>query len=487
MIRARPDKPGRRSPANRWWVVGGMGLAVFMASLDMSIVNVALPVIRDTLGAPTAAAQWVVLGYLLPLVALALPTGRWLDGVDRRGALVRACAGFAVSSLAAGLAPTIGWLVAARVVQGLFGTALMALIPVLITTSVDPRVRGRAMGLVDTLGMLGLISGPAVGGLLVASAGWPWIFYVNVPVCGALIVLASVQIPRSGRIGPLTRGAAVEAAFLTGAAGAIMIALTLAAGHDPQWLALGLAAVPLVWAWRRLPASVPVRKLLTLPEMRGPLAALTATAAATGLLFYIVPFYLMTLLRTPAPVAGLTMLAFPLAAAMLGPPAGLLADRYGYGRIALLGVLTLICGLLMLTPASQSWDATDVAWRLAVAGAGIGLFNAPNMSAAMSASPTGLLATAGAATSVARQGGFAFGPAVATLMWGLSSYGVSGIGDTFATASVVVAVGAVPLALSLRSGHPGPARPTAPLAVGDALRRRDDHAATDGPLGSESR
>ncbi|GAA3608959.1 MFS transporter [Nonomuraea rosea] len=433
-----------------------MGLAVFMASLDMSIVNVALPAIRDTLAAPTATAQWVVLGYLLPLVALALPVGRWLDHVDHRAALVCACAGFAASSLTAGLASSIGWLIAARVVQGLFGTSLMTLIPVLITTSVEARVRGRAMGFVDTLGMLGLISGPAVGGLLVASAGWPWIFYVNVPACGALIVLALVRLRRTGRIVPPERGAAVEAAFLIGAAGAVMIAFTLATGREPQWLALGLVGVPLIVAWRRLPASVPVRSLLRLPEMRGPLAALAATAAATGLLFYIVPYYLMTVLRTSPPVAGLTMLAFPLAAAALGPPAGLLADRFGYRRIALLGLVALACGLLALMPASQSWQAADVAWRLAVAGSGIGLFNAPNMSAAMSASPSGLLATAGAATSVARQGGFALGPAMATLVWGLSNYGIGGIRGAFAAASVVVAASAVPLARGPRSRRPGP-------------------------------
>jgi MFS family permease len=485
MVQARPDELGRHSHANRWWVVGGMGLAVFTASLDMSIVNVALPAIRDTLGAPTAVTQWVVLGYLLPLVALALPTGRWLDDVDRRGALVWACAGFGASSLLAGLAPAIEWLIAARVVQGLFGTALMALIPALITTSVEARVRGRAMGLVDTLGMLGLISGPALGGLLVASAGWQWIFYVNVPACGALIVLAFVEIPRHGRIGPPDRTGAVEAVFLTGAVGAIMIALTLATSHGPQWLALGLVAVPLIVPWRRLPASVPVRRLFILPEIRGPLAALAASAVATGLLFYLVPFYLMTLLRTPAPVAGLTMLAFPLAAAVLGPLAGLLADRYGDRRIALLGLAALVCGLLMLIPASPAWHATGVAWRLAIAGAGIGLFNAPNMSAAMSASPAGLLATTGATTSVARQGGFAFGPAIATLVWGLSSYGIDGIRGAFAASSVVVAVGAVPLARTVRADRPGPASPTGPLAAGDAFPRRGERAATDGSLGSE--
>nr|WP_063779219.1 MFS transporter [Kibdelosporangium sp. MJ126-NF4]CEL13103.1 Drug resistance transporter EmrB/QacA subfamily [Kibdelosporangium sp. MJ126-NF4] len=459
MIQVRHAHPGRRSPANRWWVVGGMGLAVFMASLDLSIVNLSLPAIRDTLGASTATTQWVVLGYLLPLVALALPTGRWLDGIDHRDALICACAGFGIASLAAGVASSIGWLIAARVVQGLFGTVVMALVPVLITTSVDARVRGRAMGLVDAFGMLGLISGPAVGGLFVATVGWPWIFYINVPACAALIVLAFVQVPRRGRIRGPGRGSAVESVLLTGAVGGVMVAFTLATGPDPQWLAVGLVALPLLLVWHRLPLSEPVRRLLTQRRLRAPLGALTGTAVATGVLLYIVPFYLITLLRTPSPVAGLTMLTFPVAAAVLGPLAGLLADRYGDRRIALVGVIVLISGLLVLVPANRSWQAADVAWRLAIAGAGIGLFNAPNMSAAMSASPVRLLATTGATTSVARQAGFALGPAVATLVWGLSGYTVGGIRNTFAVASVLVAASAIPLARGVRTRHGESERP----------------------------
>jgi MFS family permease len=256
--------------------------------------------------------------------------------------------------------------------------------------------------------------------------------------------------------------------LLSTAAGLLMGSLSRAAGRGPHWLALSLVAVPLILLWRRTSASVPVRRLLAVPAMHGPLAALTATAVATGLVFYIVPFQLMTLSRMPAPVVGFTMLAFPLAAAVLGPVAGLLADRYGDRPVALAGLVTVCCGLLLLLPAAGSWQATDVAWRLAVAGAGIGLFNAPNMSAAMSASPGGLLATAGAATSVARQGGFACGPAVATLVWALSGYGLGGIRGAFAAAAAVVVAGAVALARGLRPGHPGRARPVEATAVGDA-------------------
>ncbi|MEV0134073.1 MFS transporter [Dactylosporangium sp. NPDC050688] len=468
MTQARHDTTAGPPRAGRWWIVGGMGLAVFMASLDMSIVNVALPAVGSSFAAPAAATQWVVLGYLLPLVALALPTGRWLDRVGHRGVLVGACAGFAAASVAAGLAPGIGWLVAARVVQGVAGTALMTLIPVLTTTAVEARFRGRAMGTVDTLGMLGLISGPGLGGLIVDSVGWPWIFYCNVPVCAGLVVLAYVQLPRGARVRPPDRATAAEAALLTAAACAVMLALTLAADGTPLWLALAVVAVPAVAAWWRLPAGEPVRRLLRVPAMQAPLAALTVTAVATGLLFYLVPFQLITVLRMPPPVAGATMLTFPLAAALLGPVAGVLADRYGDRRVALTGLLTMVSGLVLLIPADRSWHAADVALRLAVAGAGLGLFNAPNMSAAMSAPPGGLLATAGAATSVARQSGFACGPALATLVWGLSGYGLAGIRAAFFAAALILVAGAVPLARSLRQARPPAAAPASVTAPADS-------------------
>jgi MFS family permease len=152
---------------NQWWLVGATALAVFMASVDMSIVNIALPAIERDFTIPTSTTEWVVLAYLLPLAGLALPSGRWLDSVGQRQAFAFSLTGFAVASVAAGLAPSLAVLIGARLGQGAFGALLFALVPALATTAVQPQVRGRAMGLITTLGPLGLISGPAVGGPLV--------------------------------------------------------------------------------------------------------------------------------------------------------------------------------------------------------------------------------------------------------------------------------------------------------------------------------
>jgi MFS family permease len=127
--------PGEAVGRNRWWLVAGMGLAVFMAMLDLSVVNVALPAIEQDFGTWASITEWIVLGYLLPLIALTLPSGRWLDRAGKRAALAFSVSGFAAASVAAGLAPGIGWLIGARVAQGTFGAVLFALVPALATTA----------------------------------------------------------------------------------------------------------------------------------------------------------------------------------------------------------------------------------------------------------------------------------------------------------------------------------------------------------------
>ncbi|MCW2131929.1 MFS transporter [Arthrobacter sp. VKM Ac-2550] len=441
---------------NQWWLVIAAGLAVFMASVDMSIVTAALPVIERDLNISTTTAEWIMLAYFLPLASLALPGARWLDTVGHRPALVFSLAGFAIASLAAGLAPDLGWLIGARLAQGAFGALLFALMPALATAAVRPEARGRAMGLITTLGPLGLISGPVLGGLLVDAPGWPWIFFVNLPVSLVVLLVGLRLLAADLPLRRPDRTWFAEAALLSVAGAALLLALTLTTGQRPAWLLLAGLAVPLLIGWLRLPVSRPVRRLLRTPGVGAPHLALAGAAAAIGVVFFIAPFFLQRALGESAAAAGAILLAFPAGMALAGPVGGFLGDLWGWWRTALLGASLFTVSLLLIAPMDTSWALDDVVWRLFLAGCGNGLFNAPNMAIAMSQAPPGLLATAGATTSLARQVGFAFGPALAMVAWGLSSYRLDGMNAALLLATACSAISVVAL---LRLGSTPRSRP----------------------------
>lgn len=430
---------------DRWWLVVMAGLVVLMASVDQSIVTIALPTIERDLHTTAGVTEWIVLGYTLPLAALALPSGHWLDLVGQRAALTLAVSGFGLSSLAAGLAPGIGWLVLARVVQGVFGAVVLALIPAVITTSARPAIRGRAMGLVTTMGTLGLVGGPTVGGLLAGSLGWRWVFYVNVPVCLLVLGVGRAQLPAGQPLRAPDRAWAASAGLIGGAATALLLGLSLAAESGLWWLALTLLAVPLLLAWLRMPQSAPVRALVKVRGVVGPHIGLAGTATATGLVFFLMPFYLIQVLHVSVRAAGLVVLAFPLGMLAGGPAGGLLADWWGTRRTAVTGAALFAAGLVLSIPLGRSWSPVDLAWRLVIAGIGVGMFNAPNMTTAMSNAPRQLLGTTGASTSVARQAGFAVGPAVATLVWAASGFTLAGMRGAVGCAAILAGTAAVAL------------------------------------------
>lgn len=454
----------REDPRSDWTLVATAGVAVFMAQLDTTAVNVALPAIQHDLGTGTGTTEWVVLGYALPLIALALPAGRLLDRAGRRAALTVAVAGFAAASTLAGLAGDIGWLVAARVVQGGFGALLFALVPVLATTAVRPAARGRAMGVVMTLGPLGGVSGPALGGIVIETLGRSWIFYLNVPVSAVIIAAGYARLP-AGRPLPVPgRDWIAESVTLGGAAAVVMVAFSLTAGHGPAWFALAPAAVPFVLAWRRTAGSGAARELVRLPAAAGPHLALLAEMGAVMAAQFLVPFHLRAAGVRPAEI-GVTMLAFPAAVMVAGPAGGVLADRWGPRRPAVIGTVVLTAGLALTVPLDPGWGPAALAWRLAVAGLGAGLFAGPNQAQVMAAAPRRLLGTAGGSTSLARQLGVALGPALATTAWGSSGYDPAGMRLAFGLATALALASVAALTVGARGAAPGtPAARTAAVS-----------------------
>jgi EmrB/QacA subfamily drug resistance transporter len=437
----------RRGEVKRWGTVVAVGVAVFMAGLDMSITNVALPTLAREFDVDPNGVTWVVMAYNLPLVALLLPLGRWVDFLDKRGAFLVAVLGFAVASALCGLAPSLSWVIGARLLQGAFGALIGVLVPVLAMRAVEPGQRGRAMGIVGILGPLGSVSGPAVGGLLLASLGWRSIFFAVVPACllAALIGWRAISPGREDAFTLPRLTWVAEATLLFVATAALFLALDQipAAGSvGPVSLALFGISVLGVILWRRLPAAKPVVLLVSTRDFGAAAGGFVLLATVGGALFYLPPFFLQDVLRLPPQEAGLTLLAWPLAMSAVGPVGGYLADRWGTSLASLLGAVWIAGALALLLPLSTEWSSVDVAWRLGLIGVGAGLFTAPIQTALMSAAPAHLMGTAGALSGLARSLGFALGPALASAVWVYAGSGVGGM-RTSLYAALAVAMLAV--------------------------------------------
>ena len=194
-----------------------------------------------------------------------------------------------------------------------------------------------------------------------------------------------------------------------------------------------------------MPDGGAVRGLLQAPGQVGPHVALATSATAIGTVFFMAPFFLQRQLGESVSAAGATLLLFPLGMAVMGPVGGLLGDWWNPRGTAITGAGVFTLGLALLLPLDGSWDPADVGWRLFVAGCGNGLFNAPNMAMAMTRAPRRLLATIGSSTGLARTLGFALGPALATLVWSASSYGLAGMRAALAVATVLSAMAVLAL------------------------------------------
>ncbi|MGW7168573.1 MFS transporter [Streptomyces sp. NPDC054884] len=450
---------------DRWLLVAVAGLLSFVAMLDMNIVNVALADISEGLHATAATAQWAVLGYQLPVVALLLPVGRWLDGVGGRPALLAATGGFALCSALAAASPWAAWLIAARIGQGACGAVLFVLMPVLAMRAVRPQARGRAMSVPATLGPLGAVTGPAVGGLLLDQLGWRSVFLVKIPFCLLALAVAWKAMPRDGRLRPPDRRSLADMALVATGVTVLLLSLTLASDAS-AWLLLALAAAPPLWWWLRGPGGRPVVGVLWEERLLRAHGAVLALAAGFAAMHYVVALHLQQGDGVSATTTGLTVLAFPLGMVLAGPLGGRLADRYRPQPVAVAGAMLTSVGLLLLVPLGDTWSPPDVAWRLALAGTGMGLGGGPTQALVMGAAPPERAATVGSSVQLARSLGFTLGPALATATWA-SAGADGGVRASLALAAVAACLAIPLLALPGRRPTPTPektidAAPAAP-------------------------
>jgi MFS family permease len=401
-----PPRPARIRASSRasTYVVGTVCIGAFMGQLDASIVTLALPRIGAGLGESPGAVRWVSLSYLLVLACALVPVGHLADRFGRKLLYTYGFAVFTFGSVLCGLVPTLGWLIAARVLQGLGAAMLQANSVALIVESLPTRLLPRGLGVQGAAQAIGLALGPAVGGLLLALGGWQLIFLVNLPAGVLGIALAWVLLPRSrtangelrhtapGELGPPADGALGPAAD-----GALRHAADGALRHAARG-ALGPAA----------PGGRFDRRALAV----GLGGAMAAYAVLFGTL-YVVSYHLAAL-HLPTALAGLELAVLPVALGICAPLAGRAAEHIDARVLTLGGPLLAALGLGVLALGDSGGAGLPVG--LALVGAGLGAFIPLNNATVMSAAPRSRVGVLSGILNTTRCLGTALGVAVPGLL-----------------------------------------------------------------------
>jgi len=404
-------------------VVGTVCIGAFLGQLDASIAGLILPTLEQVFGASVASVEWVAIAYLLTLAALVVPLGRLGDLVGRKVLYTWGFVVFVGGSGLCGLAPNLSWLIVFRVAQAIGAAMLQANSVAIITAAVPRRALGRAIGVQGAAQAVGLSVGPSVGGLLIDSLGWRWVFFIAVPFGLVGAVLAWLVLPRTRQTSVADPSPAPEqfdwlgAALLGPSVGLILLGLTY--GNSWGWTSptllttLGLAVAclaMLVYVERRSASPLLDLGLLRMRSFsRGLVAGLLSYAVLFGSLF-LIPFYLERILGKGAAQTGLLLTPVPIALGVMAPIAGTLTDRIGPGPPTIVGMAIAALALAGLALA-PSTSLTLTLGLLALLGIGLGLFTPPNNSAVMGSAPANRLGLAGGILNMTRSLGTSLGVA----------------------------------------------------------------------------
>ncbi|MDX6741977.1 DHA2 family efflux MFS transporter permease subunit [Actinocorallia sp. A-T 12471] len=374
--------PARNVPqarAGAWQTVATVTLGTVMLVLSSSALNIALPLVAERYRAGPLAATWTVLGFMLVQTCLLVVAGRVADRFDRRRIYLLGVLVFTVASLGAGFSPSIGVLIAWRVVQGVAAALVMANGTALIAAAVPPSRLSQAMGVYLGLMAAAPLIGPSVGGYLAENVGWEWVFWLNVPAGAATLVWGALVLPRSRSLArdPID---AVGAALLTGWLGMLVLAVSQAGSRESAgtgWLpAVAGPLLFLGFVVRQRKAKVPLVDPSLFTDRPFVLSGLATTLSAVGWVgnVFLMALYFQNTKGMSTAEAGLAVLPGPIVGMIASPIGGQLGRRFRADRIAVAGALTAAAGLAipaLLLERDTPYPLIAAAMILVSAGSGI--------------------------------------------------------------------------------------------------------------------
>ncbi len=402
----------------KWKAMFTVWIGIFMATLDGSIVNVALPTLTEYFKTDITTIEWVIMAYLLTITSLLLSLGRISDMVGRKPVFAGGLALFTVGSGLCAISATEGQLIFYRVIQGIGAAMLMATGIAIITHAFPPKERGKAMGLIGTVVAIGSMTGPIAGGILIERIGWQSIFYINIPVgiIGTFIALTVLKTDEKikGQTFDIP-GAVTLFISLTS------LLMALSEGQEKGWSSILIISLFILSAvFFIIFIKVENKAMQPMMELRHFRNKLFAAANISGLISFIamfstillMPFFLQNELGYSPQDVGIVFLAVPLVMSVASPISGWLSDRTDSFLLSSVGIGIASISIFSLSYMSSSSSFIDVTSRLAVLGLGLGLFQAPNNSIIMGSLPKEQLGVAAGSLGTMRNMGMVIGIAI---------------------------------------------------------------------------
>jgi EmrB/QacA subfamily drug resistance transporter len=480
----RGGSAGPRISTAQGWALGLASVASFIVVLDLLVVATALSTIRRALGASIEQLEWTVNAYTLTFAVLLMTAAALGDRFGRRRVFAVGLGLFAAASAACALAPNVGWLIAARAVQGAGAATVMPLALALLNSAFPPERRGWAMGIFGGVTGAAAMVGPVLGGAITQGLAWQWIFWINVPIAVLAIPLALLRIPESR--GPRARLDLPGLALGTGAA--LGLVWGLVRGNSAGWgsaevvtaLTAGAALVAAFAAWELHARSplLPMRLFRSRAFSAGNAAIFFLNASLTGVVFFMAQFLQISLYQGPLD-AGLRLLPWGITPFLVGPRAGALADRIGTRPLIVAGLFLQAAGLAWIAAIARPGLAYALLIApMVISGCGFSLaLPAVTKSVVSSVAPADIGKASGTFTTMRQLGG-AFGVAIGVAVFAAagsyasaSAFSDGFVPATWVTAGLALAGFAAALTLPRRRRVPG-GRAVASLSASDGTPAR---------------
>lgn len=418
--------PEPAASGSRYVVLAVVLAAVFMGVLDTNVVNVALPTITAAFGVELVRSQWIVTSYLVVNTALLLVFGRLSEYTGKVRLFMAGIAVFTVGSLACGLAPGLDLLILFRALQGLGASIVFSINTAILVQAFPVGERGRTLGMIGTTVAIASIAGPILGGYITGLAGWPYIFFINVPVGIVLLAVASryLKLPeKPRRVQGMDWNGAV--ALVLTMVSLILLLGDLAGSAEPDTALLAYAGVFLAsLAWfvsTELGHGSPIIDLRLFKVRKFSFASLSTLINFTAFSMFILctPFLLQYAWGYTPRQIGTVLLAVPLVTGIAAPVSGYLYDRLQSTFHSSFGMLVSAVALFVLGFAAGGSNAPLLVAGLGLYGLGTGLFTSPNNTEIMSALPPDRSGTASSVLATVRNFGNVVGVSLASILLSL--------------------------------------------------------------------